>query len=158
MEPLRTPTEIQIQRTIWETIWKNFKEARRLLFHVPNESTFNNSQQASSGVIPGVPDLLFVWGGLTWYIELKDDRGVISDSQKIFHAQLKTQGVDVFVFYEAALCIDFITSIIHGYTKEDVAFMFSSSISPYSDASKYEFYLSEQQRKKKAARERKANK
>lgn len=151
----RSPSEIQIQREIWETIWKDHPQARRLLFHVPNESTYNNSQQASSGVIPGVPDLLFIWQGLTWYIELKDDEGKLSDSQAVFHSLLDTQDVKVYVFYSAAPAIEFIKAIINDMLIHEAMIRYKAYISPYSDGSKYEFYLSEQQRKKQAARARK---
>lgn len=152
MEQLRSKTEIQIQREIWETIWKKYPQARRLLFHVPNESTYNNSQQASSGVIPGVPDLMFAWDGVTYYIELKDDEGRVSDYQKTFHSKLATQGILVWVFYESAPCIDFLSDIIEGATSRDLYALFNEYISPYSDATKADYYLSEQQRRKQEAR------
>lgn len=155
MEQLRSPSEIQIQREIWETIWKRHPEARRLLFHVPNESTYNNSQQASSGVIPGVPDMLFVWRGFTWYFELKDDTGRLSDYQKVFHAQLATQGVDVYVFYSAKPCIEMIENIICGMTGSSV---WNNYKSPFSKAELYPVLLSELQAKKQKARIKRAGK
>jgi hypothetical protein len=158
MEQLRTPSEIQIQRQIWETIWKEYKDARRLLFHVPNESTYNNSQQASSGVIPGVPDMLFAWAGITWYIELKDDAGRISDSQKIFHSNLDRQGIKVWVFYSAIPAICFIRDIINGLSIVEITSAYCEYISPFSNGDQYETILADVQEKKKKARARRAGK
>lgn len=151
----RTVTEIQIQAEIWTEIWKRHIAARRMLFHVPNESTYNNSQQASSGVIPGVPDLMFAWCGITWYIELKDDEGRVSDAQKVFHSQLDNQKIKVYVFYSAAPAIDFLEAIILGMSPALAVVSFASFVSPFSDGSKYDYYLSEWQRKKKARRGKK---
>lgn len=158
MEQLRTPSEIQIQKEIWLTIWNTFKDARRLLFHVPNESTYNNSQQASSGVIPGVPDMLFAWAKITWYIELKDDAGRISDSQKIFHSNLDRQGIKVYVFYSAAPAIEFCSDIILGMTPEEAEVKYLAYISPFSRGDQYETILAEVQEKKKKSRARRAGK
>jgi len=158
MEQQRSKTEIQIQAEIWKTIWKEFPETRRLLFHVPNESTYDDSQQASSGVIPGVPDLLFAWRGFTWYIELKDDTGRISDAQKVFHANLDRQGIKTWLFFNSLDCIVFLRNVIPGADQSYMVKLMPEHISPYSDGSKYDFYLSEWQRKKQEARARKAAK
>lgn len=155
----KLPSELQIQGEIYTTLWNEEKEARRCLFHVPNETTFDNGQQASSGVIPGIVDLIFVWDGRTWYIELKDDRGVISRSQKVIHALWKVQGYDTYVFYNASDCIAFIKFIIaqkgKAFSLHGLA-LFDSFISPFSKAEKYEEYLAELQAWKKTNREKRA--
>lgn len=155
MNETRTPTEIQIQAEIWLTIWKEFPDFRRMLFHVPNESSYNNSQQASSGVIPGVPDMILAAHGRTWYIELKDDTGVISDAQKVFHAMLKKQGYVVYVFYEAPGCIEMIREILNDVINVND---WAGRVSPFSNASMYETYLDDMKRKKKERRERASKK
>lgn len=164
MDELRSLSEIQIQSDGWRKIWKDFPEARRCLFHVPNESTYNNSQQSSSGVIPGIQDMIFVWGGRTWYIELKDATGVISDAQKVIHSLWKRQGFDTYVFYNEVDFYGFIRDIIVWpptltLVKNAVESIWADFVSPYStDApgKDYEHYLKLYQDKKKTARENKS--
>lgn len=49
------------------------------------------------GMKPGVPDILIVYCGRLYGIELKAEKGVISESQHECHAELRNCGVDVIV-------------------------------------------------------------
>lgn len=154
---LRSLNELQIQRLCWETIWKAYPEARRLFFHVPNEAAYDNSQQASSGVVPGVPDMLFAWNKNTWYIELKDEDGKVGRSQKVFHSQLDRQGIKTYLFYNAEDCIKFLVCLIDHKLQPDVAEkIFAEFISPFSNGEMYETYLAEEKAAKLKAKEQKA--
>jgi hypothetical protein len=150
-EPFRSPSELQIQAEIYKTTWAQLPQIRRLLFHVPNESTYNNGQQASSGVIPGTPDLFLLWAGRCIPIELKDQNGRCSKIQKTLHSLYHRNGFTVFLFNDATECISFIRKIVE--ESYDLAFSaFSDRISPYADGSKYEEYLKDWQESKKARR------
>ncbi len=156
---IRPLSEIQIQGGAWSKVWAALPLLRRCFFHIPNEATYDNSQQKSSGVIPGIQDMFLLCDGRAWPIELKDDKGVISREQKVVHAIHKVQGFDTYVFREVDLIVDFITDIYN--SKGDflkLANIYSKwrpYISPYSVAEDYERLLQELQDWKKSQRAKK---
>jgi len=65
----------------------NFPKSRGILFHVPNESATGDAmrmQLASQGVVSGIPD--FINWNPQFAIELKQEKGVVSDKQKRIHS------------------------------------------------------------------------
>ena len=76
-------------------------------FHVPNESVVSKDNKLtdilrikrkhSMGLINGVPDLVFVSKDKTVFIELKTEKGRLSESQIFFREWCKDEGIDYFV-------------------------------------------------------------
>lgn len=93
-------TESKIQQEAIMHIWNTYPETRLCLFHVPN-GMFTNAREGAKfkaqGVIAGVPDLVFVWQGKTHYIEVKTEKGRLSEQQKALHQKWAEQGVNVAV-------------------------------------------------------------
>ena len=92
-------------------IWNEMPETRLCLFHVPN-GMFSNAREGAKfkaqGVISGVPDLIFVWNGITHYIEVKTQTGYLSKNQKTLHAKWSEQGVEVKVMRTSEEIVSFI--------------------------------------------------
>lgn len=89
-KPETAKSELQLQAQCFQWAWNNYPETRRLLFAVPNGGTrdVREAQQLkASGVVPGIPDLLFFWRSRLHAFELKTERGVLSDNQAIVHVQ-----------------------------------------------------------------------
>lgn len=99
--------EGKIQAECFAWFWNSFPQYRRLLFHVPNENDRSDSNmiqgaiRKSLGVVSGVADLLFLvargeYHGLC--IEMKDEKGQQSQSQKEWQKLAEAQG------YKYVLC------------------------------------------------------
>lgn len=91
-------SEIQIQTEMFQWAWNTYPQTRRLLFHVPNggnRSAREGMQFKASGVIAGVPDLLFIWDGHTYGFEVKTQSGTVSKVQSDLHAIWKENGIKV---------------------------------------------------------------
>ncbi len=96
-------SEIQIQTEMFQWAWNTYPQTRRLLFHVPNggnRSAREGMQFKASGVIAGVPDLLFIWNGQTYGFEVKTQSGTVSKVQSDLHAIWKANGISVKVVRE----------------------------------------------------------
>ena len=92
--------EHNIQANIFKTIWNTFPKFRRQLFAVPNGGKRNlieASRLKQTGTIPGIPDLIFVAEGKTIFFELKNEKGKLSDEQKIVISKFKENKFPVYV-------------------------------------------------------------
>lgn len=81
-------TEIQLQSQIFQWAWNTHPETRRLLFAVPNGGYRNKieaTQLKASGMVAGIPDMLFVWKGRVHAFELKTASGILSPAQSEVH-------------------------------------------------------------------------
>lgn len=97
-------SELQLQGECFQWAWNTFPKTRRLLFHVPNggkRSKVEASWLKSSGVISGIPDLLFLWKSILYAFEAKAEKGVVSDAQKAVHTAWAEHGVTVILFRTA---------------------------------------------------------
>jgi len=92
----RAPDEADIQRAF--CIWL---DGGALLpgvvyWHTPNSGEGRNAFQGKilkqQGVKAGIPDLLFLWGGL-YGLEMKKPGGVLSPAQRAMHARLTAAGL-----------------------------------------------------------------
>lgn len=96
-------------------IWNKLPQTRLCLFHVPN-GMFSNAREGAKfkaqGVISGVPDLVFVWNGKTHYIEVKCEKGKLSENQKALHQKWMEQGVSVNVMRSSEEIIRFVTELV----------------------------------------------
>lgn len=96
-------------------IWNKLPQTRLCLFHIPN-GMFSNAREGAKfkaqGVISGVPDLVFVWNGKTHYIEVKCEKGKLSENQKALHQKWSEQGVSVNVMRTSEEIIRFVTELV----------------------------------------------
>ena len=97
---IKTRSEIRLQADCFQWSWNEMPMTRRLLFHVPNggfRSAVEAGQLKASGVIAGIPDLLFIWKGRTYAFELKTEIGRLSAQQVEVHKAWAAQGVIVVI-------------------------------------------------------------
>lgn len=88
---------------MFQWAWNTYPQTRRLLFHVPNggnRSAREGMQFKASGVIAGVPDLIFIWGGKTYGFEVKTLTGTVSKVQSDLHSIWEANGITVKVVRE----------------------------------------------------------
>jgi hypothetical protein len=108
-------SESKIQQVAIMEIWNKLPQTRLCLFHVPN-GMFSNAREGAKfkaqGVISGVPDLVFIWQGKTHYIEVKCEKGKLSENQKALHQKWMEQGVSVNVMRSSEEIIRFVTELV----------------------------------------------
>jgi len=93
-------SEIKLQTECFIWAWNNLPQTRLCIFHVPNgglRSKVEAAQLKASGVIAGIPDILFIWNGRIHAFEFKTKVGQLSPVQRAVHAAWKGQRVDVHV-------------------------------------------------------------
>jgi hypothetical protein len=96
--------ELQDQAEFFQWAWNNYPETRRCLFHVPNGGKRSKVEAAwlkSSGVISGIPDMLFVWKGKIYGLEGKTEKGRVSDAQDAVHKAWRAQDIEIHVYRSA---------------------------------------------------------
>lgn len=54
-------------------------------------------QLQAMGVVPGIPDCIFIWAGKAWGFEFKTPTGTVSPAQKLVHSTWAEQGIQVFI-------------------------------------------------------------
>ena len=104
-------SEDRIQQECYIWFHNSYKELRGLLFHVPNGGLRKGREAAkfkAMGVVPGVADLIFLLEGKTYFIEMKDDKGRQSDSQKLWERKVLEHGFE----YHVARSLDDFKKII----------------------------------------------
>lgn len=83
-------SEHQIQASIVAYWNENYPQYRKCLFHVQQKASnaLEGARFKTLGVTAGVSDLILLApNGLTYFLELKDDKGKQSDHQKAFESQ-----------------------------------------------------------------------
>lgn len=82
-------TESRLQQECYVWFWNYYclpeHSPRGLILHVPN-GTREGRKYFSSGLYPGAADLLIVWKGMAYFIELKTETGRQTPAQKAFQA------------------------------------------------------------------------
>ena len=77
-------SEDKLQQDCFKWHWNNYPEYRTLLFHVKNEGAKNKVtayRDKLKGLITGVSDLIYLYNGKTYLIELKTPIGKQSKNQ-----------------------------------------------------------------------------
>jgi hypothetical protein len=93
-------TESRIHGDIVKHIWNTYPITRGLLFHVPNQgkkSIVEASLLKAMGVLAGVSDLIFLWEGRAYFLEVKTPTGVQSKVQKEFEVRIKENGFNYYI-------------------------------------------------------------
>lgn len=81
------------------------------LFAVPNGGKGSPIERAifkSQGVVAGVTDLILLWAGRAFGIEVKADKGTVSDKQAAVHDRMRLAGVPVGVVRSLQEAITFL--------------------------------------------------
>jgi hypothetical protein len=103
----RQQPEVQIQRAVIECLaW--CARPGVFAFHVPNGGFRKPIEAAilkSIGTVAGIPDIVCVFKGRVYALELKSEGGRVTDVQCVVHARLREAGAEVAVAYglDAAL-------------------------------------------------------
>ena len=90
----RNQPEEALQRTVAEYLDRALPEDA-VWFHCPNGGARTKAEAGvfkALGVKPGIPDILILWRGSLYCIELKPPRRSLSESQKTMRALLVTAG------------------------------------------------------------------
>lgn len=74
---------------------QNEKKVERYLVEQCKQRDFKCIKQAPT--LKGLPDRLIITRGEMFFIELKDPNGVVSEAQKLVHADFRERGVDVYI-------------------------------------------------------------
>lgn len=114
-----TESQIQILIFDWVELHKHKYPELELLYHIPNGGYRNIAtakRLKAEGVKPGVPDLCLpvakgIYNGL--YIELKTNKGRLSENQKKWLESLQNQGYYAVVAYSFDQAIGLLKSYIN---------------------------------------------
>lgn len=100
MKDPKQQSEIQLQAECYQWSYNHYPATRKLMFHVPNggsRSKIEGMQLKASGVVSGIPDMLFLWKGRLHAFELKTLTGTVSDAQANVHFIWHEHGVHVHI-------------------------------------------------------------
>lgn len=115
MESNKNKSEDAIQAEFFKSSWEQFPQTRRLIFAVPNGGTRNMLEAMkfkATGLISGIPDMLFVWKGKVYGLEFKTETGRTSKDQDKVHEVWIANGTPVRIFRDAQSALDWIKYII----------------------------------------------
>jgi hypothetical protein len=107
------PTEEQIQGAVCDFL-DSALPADAVWFHPPNGGHRHAAVAAKLkwlGVKPGIPDIVIVWRGRAIFIELKAQKGSLSEAQKAMQSRLVLSGAVVF---EVARSVDEVEGFLKG--------------------------------------------
>lgn len=93
-------TEDQVQNECVKWFRNTYLKKRNQLFSVPNGGKRNfieATKLKATGLVAGIPDLIFVNAGKTIFFELKTEKGVLSDKQKLIHYTFLNEGFPVYL-------------------------------------------------------------
>ena len=87
---------------IQEQIVKTLRKIDNLIvFSVPNELAGSQARRMSqfirTGLLAGVSDLIVIYHGAVYFIEVKTQKGKQSDRQKRFQTKVERQGFDYYI-------------------------------------------------------------
>jgi len=81
--------ESDVQRGIVQVL----SYAGWLVMHIPNQST--RGRQRWAGLMPGAPDLVAIKRGRVVFLEVKTEKGKVSEKQAEVHGLLHLHGMEV---------------------------------------------------------------
>ena len=117
------PSEDRIQQDCYMWFWNTYPELRGLLFAVPNGGK-RSSQEAKkfklTGTVSGVADMLFMYKGVTYCLELKTEVGYQSKKQLAWQSSVEKQGFQYFVIRSSAQFKYIIQSILSNQFIKDL--------------------------------------
>jgi Holliday junction resolvase len=81
--------ESDVQRALVQVL----SYAGWLVMHIPNQST--RGRQRWAGLLPGAPDLVVVKRSRVVFLEVKTEKGKVSEKQLEVHNLLRLHGIEV---------------------------------------------------------------
>lgn len=115
-------SEDKIQSEVFQAVWNNYPDLRRLFFHIPNGGK-RDIREATKfkaiGLVAGIPDLfLSIARGKHhgFYIELKRLGGKAEPHQLKVHEKMRDQGYKVGVYDNFEECYHEIENYISNVT------------------------------------------
>jgi hypothetical protein len=94
-------SETEIQRAVFQHVgWRAYKDT--FIFHPANggyRTATEGAIFASLGVVPGTPDIIAIYRGRVFALELKTETGRVSQAQLECHEELRRAGATVDVAY-----------------------------------------------------------
>ncbi len=93
-------SEDRIQQECYRWFHNTYPALRGLLFHVPNGGKRDGREAKklkTMGVVPGVADLIFLYNGNCYLIELKNEKGIQSPTQKKWQKTVTENGFDYYI-------------------------------------------------------------
>lgn len=93
-------SEDRLQQECYMWFHNHFPYLRGLLFHVPNGGARNpieGKKFKAIGVVPGVADLLFMYKGTTYCLELKTEKGKQSKKQENWQELVESHNFKYYV-------------------------------------------------------------
>ena len=104
-------SESAIQEQIVDLLSRLATAGRLFFFSVPNERSLDHMPKPKKyarlnklkrmGMVPGVSDLVVVWRGRAYFLEVKTRRGVMSDAQRHFAITAERCGSRCAVVHDA---------------------------------------------------------
>lgn len=110
-------SEDQIQAKIYQDAYNTYPEIRKCFFSVPNGGTRNKIEamkMKATGLTAGIPDMILLYKGKCYGIEVKTETGSLSPAQITVHEAWRKQGVDVFVVRSAKEGLEVVKNVIKG--------------------------------------------
>ena len=95
-------SEAALQQQCFNHFWNTYPDLRKLLFSVPNEGAGTAKRGKllkMMGLVAGVSDMLLIYKGTVYCLELKTEYGYQSKSQKDWERRVRAQGVMYKVIY-----------------------------------------------------------
>jgi hypothetical protein len=109
-------SEDRIQQECYLWFHNTYPKLRGLLFAVPNggsRSIIEAKKFKLTGVVPGVSDMLFMYAGKTYCLELKTEKGYQSKKQKIWQDTVTKQGFIYLIVRDLNVFKDIIETILN---------------------------------------------
>lgn len=95
----RDESENRLQQKCFKWFSESFPELNGLMWHNYNNprNKVQGAQLKTMGLVAGIPDLVFVGGGVPVFFELKTKTGRVSEVQREIHDKLREHGMDVHI-------------------------------------------------------------
>lgn len=110
-------SEDALQQRCYMWFHNNYPQLRGLLFHVPNGGSRNpieGKKFKAIGVVPGVADLLFMFKGVTYCLELKTEKGRQSKKQEDWQKLVEKNNFKYYIIRNLTEFQYIVKSIIDG--------------------------------------------
>ena len=93
-------SEIALMQSMYMAFWNKYPELRGLLFRVENErkrGRIRQQEAKSTGIVSGVSDFVFFYGGKAWAIEVKRPGGKQSEKQRRWQKLIESQDISYYI-------------------------------------------------------------
>lgn len=91
--------EHKLQAECFQHHHNTYPQYRGLLFHVNNKAKnkIEGNKMKAIGTVSGIPDMIYVFKGKVFGIEMKTEYGTVKPAQKVIHEKWAEHNTTVFV-------------------------------------------------------------